>query len=92
MKFYLDHFKSLLLSKIKGNKLNAVHINLFTKQVQFFKSGLINNGKNAAILFEIEYGYKYRDKFFYLNDKYYGDNEDFTKHSWRRFCKLKAFL
>ena len=92
MKFYLDHFKSFYLIKIKGDKSNAIYINLFTQKIQFFKSGLINNEKDAAILYTVGLGYKYGDKCFYLNDKFYGTEKDFTKQSWRKFVKLKAFL
>ncbi len=48
--------------------------------------------KNAAQLFEIEYGYRYGDKEFVLNGICYGCEDDFTKQTWRRFVKLKAFL
>ncbi len=92
MKFYVDHFKSFYLFKIKGDKLNAIYINLFTQKMQFFKSGLTNNEKDAAILYDVGLGYKYGDKYFYLNDKFYGTEKDFTKQSWHRFVKLKAFL
>lgn len=92
MKFYLDHFKSFQLFKIKTYKLTAIYINLFTQKIKFFKSGLFNNEKDAAISYNVGMGYKYGDKYFYLNDKFYGTEKDFTKQSWRRFVKLKAFL
>ena len=92
MKFYLDQFKALNLSKIIVNKLTAIYVNLFTTEMQFFKSGIVNNEKNAAQLFEIEYGYRYGDKEFVLNGICYGCEDDFTKQTWRRFVKLKAFL
>jgi hypothetical protein len=92
MKFYVDQFKPFNLSKIIHNKLTAIYVNYFTREMQFFKSGIVNNEKNAAQLFEIEYGYKYRDESFYLNGIYYGCEEHFNKKSWRKFVKLKAFL
>ncbi len=48
MKFYLDQFKALNLSKIIVNKLTAIYVNLFTTEMQFFKSGIVNNEKKCG--------------------------------------------
>ena len=48
MKFYLDHFKSFQLFKIKTYKLTAIYINLFTQKIKFFKSGIVNNEKKCG--------------------------------------------
>jgi hypothetical protein len=55
----------------------------FNKYYYWFK--IINN-KNAAIIYCSSY------KEFSLNDKKYGNENTFTKQSWRRFVKLQAFL
>jgi hypothetical protein len=56
-----------------------------TGSVYFIQKHSLHNVKNAALIL------KYlKVKEYYLNGKCYGDN--FTKQSWRRFCKLKAFL
>ena len=81
MKFY----KSKNLYKIGKFSLTAIYDN--SSYVEFYKNGKRNNCKNAAI-FCID-GY-YKD--FSLNGKFYGNQGKFTKESWRRFCKLKAFL
>jgi hypothetical protein len=46
----------------------------------------MHNYKNTA--YSDNYGYKE----FFLNGKAYGNQNHFTKETWRRFCKLKAFL
>ena len=81
MKFY----KSKNLYKIGKFPLTVIYDNSY--YVEFYKNGKSNNCKNAAF-FCID-GY-YKD--FYLNGKFYGNQYTFTKQSWRRFCKLKAFL
>ena len=45
-----------------------------------------HNNKNASY---IQYG---KFKTFYLNDKCYGYECNFTKKLWRKFIKLKVFL
>lgn len=92
MKFYKD---KNYLNKIYSNKLNAVYsysyyyslntMNLIYA-IQFFKNGMGHNPKNADYIHNDGY------KEFSLNHKCYGTNDDFTKESWRRFVKLKAFL
>lgn len=52
----------------------------------FFKDGMYHNNKNAAIIYYSGY------KEFYLNNKHYGNQNKFTKHLWRKFSKLQAFL
>ena len=86
MKFYKDtnSWTYDFWNKIVNNKLTATYINSYTSI--FLKNGLINNPKNVAyIRFD---GYKE----FWLNGKIYGDENDFTKSSWRKFTKLQAFL
>jgi hypothetical protein len=80
MKFY----KSKNLYKIRKLSLTAIYDNFY--YVQFFKNGKNDNAKNAAYIDDSGY------KEFYLNGKLYGDEDDFTKESWRRFVKLQAFL
>jgi hypothetical protein len=58
-----------------------------TSVVYFIKKDFLHNVKNAAVLSK----YTTR-KEYYLNGEFYGTEYDFTKESWRRFCKLKAFL
>jgi hypothetical protein len=85
MKFYRD--KNNLynyLYEIIDNNLSAIRQDKY-RVIYFFKNGKIHNTKNAAYI-EIN-GYKQ----FFINDHCYGYN-DFTKKSWRRFVKLKAFL
>ena len=86
MKFYRNKAIGLFihLDIIKNNKLTAIYMDNFGGD--FFKDGLRHNSKNAAY---IRYdGYKQ----FYLNNKCYGDEDDFTKQSWRRFVKMQVFL
>jgi hypothetical protein len=88
MKFYRDTYNYFYDSKIYNNKLTAVYCKKYI--VIFSKNGIWHNNKNASY---IEYsGYRQ----FYLNGKFYGDQDgnqnDFTKKSWRKFIKLQAFL
>jgi hypothetical protein len=86
MKFYIDSITTFNFSKIKAHKLNAIYITRFYKLTYFLKNGNYHNIKNAAY---INYnGFKE----FFLNGKYYGNKYNFTKQSWRRFVKLKAFI
>ncbi len=86
MKFYIDKYKNNIYywNKIKNNKLTAVYLNSYN-YTWFFKNGKLHNNKNAAYILN-------RYKEFHLNDIYCGYNKDFTKHSWRKFVKLQAFL
>ncbi len=79
MKFYINSYL-----KIKENKLTAIDFDYY--YTRFFKNGVRNNNKNAAIIHILNY------KQFYLNDKYYGNQNDLTRKSWRRFVKMQAFL
>ena len=84
MKFYKDGFHENFYSrKINALKLNSVYNSSFT--VWFCKYGIFHNNKNASY---ISNGYKG----FYLNNKLYGNQDDFTKQSWRKFVKLQVFL
>ena len=73
---------------------NTIHYNVETcieqgptGAVYFIQKHSLHNVKNAALIS------KYlKVKEYYLNGKSYGREYDFTKESWRRFCKLKAFL
>jgi hypothetical protein len=89
MKFYVDQSKVFYLYKIISEELTAIYINLLILRIQFFKSGLINNEKNAAITSNVT-GYIFKQ--FWLNNILYGYENDFTKESWRRFVKMKVFL
>jgi hypothetical protein len=87
MKFYKDNRYSYFYyyNKIITNKLNAIYFDSFT--ITFFKNAVFHSFKNASY---IKYDGYYKD--FYLNGIFYGDHNKFTKKSWRRFCKLQAFL
>ena len=79
MKFY----KNINCKFIYKNALTAIYICPY--YITFYKNGKIHNTKNAAHINGIFNNY-------YLNNEFYGNKYDFTKESWRRFCKLKAFL
>ena len=84
MKFYDDKNNSYYWCIIFDNKLTAIHSDYCG--IRFFKNGLYHNTKNVAyIRFD-------GHKSFSLNGKYYGDQNYFTKKSWRRFVKMKVFL
>jgi hypothetical protein len=86
MKFYRDK-RFYFWNKIKDNKLNAIHLDgCGYNCIRFLKNGLLCNYKNAAYTESSNY------KSFFLNNKLYGNESDFTKESWRRFCKLKTFI
>ncbi len=85
MKFYNYNKKYISYwDKIKDNKLDAIIY--FSKSIWFYKNGEEHNTKNASYIKPDGY------KEFCLNNNYYGDNNKFTKFSWRRFVKLQAFL
>jgi hypothetical protein len=85
MKFYKDQNKNdfYYYDIICFNNLDAIYYD--NNYVIFLKNGLKHNIKNAAYT-----NGKYKQ--FFLNDKCYGYEKDFTKESWRRFVKLQAFL
>jgi hypothetical protein len=95
MKFYKDNNDGDMSfwTKIQRNKLTAIYINVYISEktnlneVIFFENGKFHNNKNIAII-NIYYEYKK----FYFNGMFYGNEDDFTKKSWRKFVKLKAFL
>ena len=84
MKFYNNKISSFL-EKIKESKLTAI-IQSDIKSIFFYKNGEMHNNKNAAIIRCDEY------KQFRLNGIYYGSKNRFTKESWRKYVKLRAFL
>lgn len=51
----------------------------------FYKNGKQHNNKNASY---IKYK-KYKE--FWLNGEFYGNKNNFTKKSWRRFVKMEIF-
>lgn len=81
MKFY----RYFNYNKARINKLTAIYSN-DNYYVLFYKNGKFHNAKNASNI--ILNG----QKSFWLNDKLYGTEENFTKKSWRKFVKLQAFL
>ena len=85
MKFYKEkRYSYFIWNKIKNNKITCIYHD--DKCLFFYKNGKRHNSKNAAY---IRYdGYKK----FCLNGKHYGSEGDFTKETWHRFVKLKAFL
>ncbi len=85
MKFYKDKkiYDCYFWNKITDNYLTCIYYDV--DSIIFYKNGFFHNNKNAAyIRFD---GYKG----FYLNNKCYGNENDFTKKSWRRFVKLQIF-
>ncbi len=82
MNFYRDRFNSYYWGKVYYKKITAIYQSALGV-ILFFKNGLRHNN--------IAYNYNgYKE--FYLNGIRYGNESDFTKESWRRFCKLKVFL
>jgi hypothetical protein len=85
MKFYREkEISSYYFGKIKNNKFNAIYSK--SEYIQFFKNGIYHNTKNADYIHNDGY------KEFSLNGKFYGNQDKFTKESWRKFSKLQAFL
>lgn len=83
MKFYKHKSSKDYLHIIIVNKLNAIY---FDRGVTlFYRNGKIHNNKNAA-----SFSFKYKG--FYLSGIHYGNQDNFTKQSWRRFVKLQVFL
>ena len=85
MKFYVDKDFWNLWSKIINNKLTAI-LSDYYNDVLFYKNGLKHNVKNTS------YIALNQSTPFYLNGEYYGNENTFTKSSWRKFAKLQAFL
>jgi hypothetical protein len=85
MKFYaFNKRKNFYLAIIKNKKLTAIYSDSFA--VDFFKDGLRSNCKEAAHIRSDRF------KEYFFNEIYYGNSQYFTKKSWRRFIKLRAFL
>jgi hypothetical protein len=85
MKFYKEQkYTNYWNFEIYYNDLTAIYHDSIS--IRFFKNGRRNNSKNATYIKINEF------KEFYLDDEYYGDQNDFTKESWRKFVKLQAFL
>jgi hypothetical protein len=84
MKFYICRKNINFYYKIIENKLSAIYSQ--NEFIIFFKYGMYHNSKNAAYVENNGY------KEFILNDITFGCAFDFAKKSWRRFCKLQAFL
>ncbi len=92
MKFYKYKNSINFYNKIKINKLTSIYFYITNSSnksyygILFFKDGKEHNDKNAAYIRSDEY------RLFYLNNKNYGNQKDFTKKSWRRFVKLQVFI
>jgi hypothetical protein len=87
MKFYTD----IIIYKfyyyyITSGKLTCIHFDKLYDSVVFYKNGKKNNCKNASYIGNTGY------KQFCLNNKIYGNQNNFTKQTWRKFVKLQAFL
>jgi hypothetical protein len=88
MKFYkYNDFNQLL--KLVNNKFPFIY-NYTKFYTAFYNDGAFHNIKNASyIQFD---GIKYFCLNGILYGAQYGAQSDYTKESWRRFTKLKAFL
>lgn len=75
----------LFFYKIKDNNLTAIYQNS-NFEFHFYKNSKFHNSKNAAYINNDGY------KEFWLNNKRYGYQKDFTKSSWRKFIKMQVFL
>ena len=99
MKFYKFVNEAYYLDRIKDYNLTAIYRSS-SSSIQFYKNGMLHNSKNAAYVYIGGYKRFYLNgkeckifyKQFYLSGKKYGENNNFTKKSWRRFCKLQVFL
>ena len=85
MKFYRYNINYFFHNNIIINNLTAVYLN-FYGSISFYKNGLYHNDKNLSFIDNDGY------KEFCLNGKIYSNNTNFTKKTWRKFVKLKAFL
>ncbi len=92
MKFYKNN------NNKKNNYKTYITQNL--SEIIFRKDGMWHNEKDASYIGSITQFWdsdkgklvENCHKLFYLNGKFYGNENDFNKKSWRRFVKLKAFL
>ncbi len=85
MKFYIDKKLFACWVKIIKYKLTSIYID--NAGVIFLKNGIVHNAKNAAYISKNN-----RCRKFYLNNKLYGYEDNFTKKSWRKFVKLQVFI
>ena len=81
MKFY-KYSRNINAYYITLNELTCIYNTNFL--TLFYYNGNYHNHKNMAYI-----GVK---KEFYLNGICYGNENKFTKSSWRKFAKLQAFL
>lgn len=86
MKFFVKIKKIEIYNIIFNNKITAILNSKDSNAIYFFTNSKQHNYKNAA--YTDKYGYKE----FCLNGKACGSQKHFTKESWRRYVKLKAFL
>jgi hypothetical protein len=87
MKFYKNKQKKhnkYFVNFITISKLTTIYVENIG--IYFFKNGKIHNTKNAAYINSSGY------RMFYLNNKLYVYDQEFTKESWRKFVKLHTFL
>jgi hypothetical protein len=85
MKFYRDLIYRYYYANLLNSDNTAIYCN--ENYMFFYKNGEFHNSKNATY---IDFTSKQRS--FRLKNKYYGREGDFTKESWRKFVKLRAFL
>jgi hypothetical protein len=88
MKFYRDYtnYNDFYHYKIMINNLTSIYTDSY--YIRFYKNGKKHNSKNFAFINKNCYG---RGRYF-LNGEDYGNQDNFTKQSWRRFTKLQIFL
>ena len=86
MKFYRDKYKLHHWSKGMHYKNKFTFIYQGQYYVIFYKNRIQHNSKNASYIGNTNY------KEFWLNNECYGDNNTFTKQSWRQYVKLQVFL
>jgi hypothetical protein len=90
MKFYKNDYEDYD-GKIIDDKLSAVYNYCsydygYHYFITFYKDGKCHNNKNACYVDDEGV------KLFFLNAKEFGNQDNFTKETWRRFIKLQAFL
>jgi hypothetical protein len=95
MKFYRDYGQACFNHiKIRKYQLDAIYMNYLDDKkiylVRFFKNGKTHNIKNFAYLYDIYKTFCINGKTYSAED--YGNQDKFTKQSWRRFAKLQYFL
>ena len=83
MKFYRYVNSFNYWDRIKINNLTAIYKE--RECIAFYKNGSPHNIKNATYINDN------KNKSFYLNNKCYGNQDNFTKHLWRKFVKMQVF-